>query len=82
VDTSSLVKLYVTESGSDIVRHLVGEATVVATSVVAYAETRAALARLRREAVLSASKFSAAKREFEEQWPAYLKLDATDLEFR
>jgi uncharacterized protein len=78
VDTSSLVKLYVTEIGSDIVRHLVGEATVVATSVVAYAETRAALARLRREAVLNASKFSAAKREFEEQWPAYLKLNATD----
>lgn len=78
VDTSSLVKLYVTESGSDTVRHLVGEATVVATSVVAYAETRAALGRLRRDAALNASKFSAAKWEFEAQWPAYLKLDATD----
>jgi uncharacterized protein with PIN domain len=54
VDTSSLVKLYVTEAGSEVVRQLVGGATVVATSVVAYTETRAALARLRRERALSA----------------------------
>jgi len=78
LDTSSLVKLYVTEAGSDVVRQLVGGATVVATSVVAYAETRAALARLRREAVLTASKLASAKSEFEEQWPTYLTLEATD----
>ena len=50
----------------------------MATSVVAYAETRAALARLRREGVLTASKWTAAKREFDEQWPTYLTLEATD----
>ena len=78
LDTSSLVKLYVTEAGSDLVRQLVGGANVVATSVVAYAETRSALARLRRERVLTASKMASAKRQFEEQWPTYLTLDATD----
>ena len=78
VDTSSLIKLYVTEAGSDVVRQLVGDASVVATSVVAYAETRAALARLRRERVLTASKLASAKSEFEEQWPTYLTLEATD----
>jgi len=78
LDTSSLVKLYVTEAGSDVVRQLVGEANVVATSAVAYAEARAALARLRREGALSASKFTSAKREFGEQWPTYLTLEATD----
>ena len=78
LDTSSLVKLYVTESGSEVVRQLVGAANVVATSVVAYAETRAALARLRREGVLTASKLTSAKREFDEQWPTYLSLEATD----
>jgi predicted nucleic acid-binding protein len=78
LDTSSLVKLYVSEAGSDVVQQLVGGATVVATSVVAYAETRAALARLRREGVLSASKVASAKSEFEEQWPTYLTLEATD----
>lgn len=49
LDTSSLVKLYVTEAGSAEVHQLVGDANVVATSVVAYADMRAALARLRRE---------------------------------
>jgi predicted nucleic acid-binding protein len=78
LDTSSLVKLYVTETGSEIVRQLAGDASVVATSVVAYAETRAALARLRREGALTAAKLTSVKREFEEQWPAYLALDASD----
>jgi uncharacterized protein len=78
LDTSSLVKLYVTETGSDEVRHLVGEATVVVTSVVAYAETRAALARLRREGELTAAKLASVKREFEGEWPAYLTIEVTD----
>ena len=78
LDTSSLVKLYVTETGSEVVRQLVGDAGVVATSVVAYAETRAALARLRREGALTASKWTSAKRAFEELWPTYLTLEATD----
>lgn len=78
LDTSSLVKLYVSETGSDVVRQLVGGATVVATSVVAYAEMRATLARLRREGALAASRVARARREFEEQWPAYLTLEATD----
>jgi predicted nucleic acid-binding protein len=50
----------------------------VATSVVAYPETRAALAKLRREGVLTAARLAPAKKDFEEQWPMYLALDATD----
>ena len=46
LDTSALVKLYVREHGSAAVRALVERADVVATSVVAYAEARAAFARL------------------------------------
>jgi predicted nucleic acid-binding protein len=73
-----LVKLYVTESGSGVVHQLVDDANVVATSVVAYPEARAALARLRRDGVLTAAKLKSAKREFDEQWPTYLSLEATD----
>jgi len=72
------VKLYVAEAGSDLVRQLVRDANVVATSVVAYAETRAALARLRQERVLTPSKFAATKRDFEAEWPTYLTMEATD----
>ena len=77
LDTSSLVKLYVQEVGSEDVRNLVHAATVVVTSIVAYPETRAALARLRRSGDLTPAKFAAAKRSFEEQWPAFLALELT-----
>jgi len=77
LDTSSAIKLYVAEAGSEQVRTLVREAAVVTTSVVTYVETRAALARLRREGALTVAKFRSAKHEFEEQWPSFMKLDAT-----
>jgi len=77
LDTSSLVKLYVAEAGSDVIHKLVGEADVVATSV---APTRSARrfceASARRGAHRSA--LTAAKHAFEEQWPTYLTLEATD----
>lgn len=77
LDTSSLVKLYVQEPGSDDVRELVDQAAVVATSMVAYAEMRAALARLRREGELTAARLAAAKREFESDWSSYLTFDVS-----
>jgi uncharacterized protein len=77
LDTSSLVKLYVEEAGSSDVRELIAGATVVATSVVAYAETRAALSRLRPTGHLTPIQLSAAKRKFETQWPAVLSLELT-----
>ena len=54
LDTSSAIKLYVSEAGSDVVHALVDDAAIVATSAIAYAETRAGLARLRRDRALSA----------------------------
>jgi predicted nucleic acid-binding protein len=77
LDTSSLVKLYVTEPGSDAVRELVEAATIVATSTIAYTETRAALARRRRERVLRQAAFTLAKKAFEAEWPKYLTIEVT-----
>ncbi|MFI5177153.1 MAG: type II toxin-antitoxin system VapC family toxin [Vicinamibacterales bacterium] len=78
LDTSSLVKLYVAETGSDAVRALLDRATVVATSSVAYAEARAAFARLRRDRRLSAAAHADLKRHLDADWPAYLTIDAGD----
>jgi predicted nucleic acid-binding protein len=78
LDTSSLVKLYVAESGSDTVRGRVDRATVVATSTIAYPEARAALARRRRERALGPAAFAAAKRTFEADWPKYLAVQVTE----
>jgi predicted nucleic acid-binding protein len=77
LDTSSLVKLYVEEPGSDSVRELVAAANVVATSTIAYPEARAALARRRRERTLSPAALAGAKRAFESDWPRYLAIDVT-----
>ena len=77
LDTSSLVKLYVAEPGSDAVRKLVDAATVVATSSVAYTETRAALARRRRERALQPAAFASAKKAFDAEWSKYFTVDVT-----
>ena len=77
LDTSSLVKLYVTEPGSDAVRKLVDDATVVATSSIAYTETRAALARRHRDRGLRPAAFALAKKTFETDWPSYFTVDVT-----
>jgi len=52
-DTSALIKRYVMESGTDIVDAAWNEASVVSTSVVAYAEGLAAFHRRHREGYLS-----------------------------
>ena len=75
LDTSSLVKLYVEEPGSAVVRRLVEEAELVAASVAAYPEARAALARRRRERSLTAAELRRAKAAFEADWPRVLALD-------
>jgi uncharacterized protein len=77
LDTSSLVKLYIAEPDSDAVRTLVDRATVVATSGIAYPETRAALARRRRERALSPTAYRIATRAFEDDWSRYLAVDAS-----
>jgi predicted nucleic acid-binding protein len=78
LDTSSLVKLFIAETGSEAVRELVTKTDTVCTSPVAYAETRATFARLRRAGQLDASAFASAKREFEVYWPTYLTVNVTD----
>jgi predicted nucleic acid-binding protein len=77
LDTSSLVKIYVAEPGSDAVRRLVDRATVVATSSIAYPETRAALARRRRERALGPTAYGIATRALEDDWPRYLAIDVS-----
>jgi predicted nucleic acid-binding protein len=77
LDTSSLVKLYVAERGSDAVRSLVDAASVVATSSIAYTETRAALARRHRERALRPAAFASAKRTFEADWSKYFTVEVT-----
>jgi predicted nucleic acid-binding protein len=78
LETSALVKLYVWESDSESVREAVQAADVVATSVLTYAEARAAFARKRRERGMSESAYRSVKDAFERDWPRYFVLGLTD----
>ena len=82
LDTSSLVKLYVEENNSTLVRRLVESAQVVATSVVAYPEARAAFARQRREGGLTAAQHDRVRDDFEQDWPRFLAVDVSEAVYR
>jgi predicted nucleic acid-binding protein len=77
LDTSSLLKIYVAEDGSDEVRQQLADCAAAATSAVTYAEARAAFARRRRDGTLTAAVFRAAKRDLDEDWPRYLIVEPT-----
>jgi predicted nucleic acid-binding protein len=75
LDTSALVKVFIDEESSGLVRELVGSADVVATSRIAYAEACSALARRRREKALGAKDFQTARLELRRQWNAFAVLE-------
>lgn len=77
LDTSSLLKIYVDEDGSDDVRQQLAEYSSAATSAVTYAEARSAFARRRRDGTLTAAVFRAVKRAFDADWPQYVVVEAT-----
>jgi predicted nucleic acid-binding protein len=78
LDTSALVKLYVQEPGSEMVRKLVDEASVVGTSKVAYPEARAAFARGFREGLLEEKDYHRVVAALQNDWPSYLTLEVSD----
>ncbi|MDH5588329.1 MAG: type II toxin-antitoxin system VapC family toxin [Nitrospirota bacterium] len=78
LDTSALVKLYVEEPWSPELTVAVAESEAVATSLIAYAESRAAFARARREARLSTQIYRRIVEAFVEDWPRYISIEVTD----
>lgn len=73
IDTSALVKLYAKEAGTTEVQRAVAKAEQIATSLIAYVETRSALARkYRLEQVDGAARRH--KREFERDWTQLYRL--------
>jgi predicted nucleic acid-binding protein len=77
LDTSALVKLYLRERGSALVRRVVAEASVAATSVVAYAEARSAFARFLRERGGSAGWHRARVDRLDRDWEQYARVELT-----
>jgi len=78
LDMSALVKLYVDEVMSNEMATAVDEAEAVSTSLLAYAETRAAFARARREARLSSQAYRHVVASFVEDWSRFVVVEVTD----
>jgi predicted nucleic acid-binding protein len=74
LDTSSLVKLYVEETYSELVRDWAEAAEAVATSRVAYPEALSAFARRRQAGDLTGETFDRVQRAFDSDWPGLVTL--------
>jgi len=75
VDTSALVKLYVREAGSTALRAHAAKAGALATSVVAYAEIRAAFARLKQSGGSSDAMHQQRLQQLDRDWEALLRVE-------
>lgn len=78
LDTSDLVKLYVLEKNSDQILTKVKKSKVVATSIIAYAEARAAFARKFREKGMSESEYRKIIRTLDNDWENYFVLNVSE----
>ncbi len=67
------------EEGRELVREAVEEADRVATSTVAYAEARAALARREREGILDEVGYRRAVGALDDEWRRYARLAVSNL---
>jgi predicted nucleic acid-binding protein len=77
LDTSSLVKLYVEEEASLKIETLVRSSEATATSIVSYAEARAAFARRFREKSFTSDEHDRIKEFFDKDWRNYFILNLT-----
>jgi predicted nucleic acid-binding protein len=68
LDTSSLVKLYIAEPGSDRMRKAVAQGEPMAVSVLAFAEIHATFTRRRREELLQATELEELQLAFAGDW--------------
>ena len=78
LETSNLIKLYVEEPDSEDIKRRVTESDIVATSLVSYAEARAALARKFRLKGLAKSGYEVIKVDLDSDWDSFFVLNLTD----
>lgn len=78
VDTSALLKVFVEEDGSAIVREHLARASRLATSALTYVEAHTALARRRHARDLTPVAHDAAVRAFNDGWERYYRLDVSE----
>jgi predicted nucleic acid-binding protein len=78
LETSDLVKLYAEEPDSKVISDRVQAADIVATSILSYAEARAALSRKFREKGIDEKEYERVKKELDMDWEHYFVLNLTN----
>ena len=78
LDTSAWIKVYIDEYHSEAVREAVIHSEAVSTHTVTYPETRATLARLRRENRLTPEGLDTAKAAFAGDWVRFARVQASE----
>ncbi|MBI4369399.1 MAG: type II toxin-antitoxin system VapC family toxin [Elusimicrobia bacterium] len=78
LDTSCLAKAYIQESGSDIVLQQIGQAELIATSLISYPEMRGALTRRLQEKHLRESDYRKLLHQFEKDWPCFVRIPVAE----
>lgn len=76
-DTSALVKIYVSEDHSDLVREYFSAADIHASHSIAYVEAHAAFAKAQRMGMLSLAEMKRVTASFVSDWPAFAKINIT-----
>ena len=74
-DTSALLKLYIVEAGSDLVKVRADEAEAVAVCRIAWAEAHAALSRRAREVTQDSAVIAQAKAALAQDWSRFVVME-------
>jgi predicted nucleic acid-binding protein len=80
LDTSSLVKLYVKEAHTSLVKKWIEEAEIVATCRIAYPETMSAISRRFRQGDISKEDYDLLVTKFSNEWGRFVAIDFDELE--
>ncbi len=78
-DTSALLKLYIVETGSELVKEWMEKAEAVAVCRIAWAEAHAALSRRAREVIEDAPLIEQAKAALARDWPHFLVMEVDQM---
>lgn len=79
LDTSALVKAYVSETHSADVLKAIKKAKIIGCHIIAFVEAHAAFSRAQRENKLSPKEFETIKKEFTNDWKNYLHIECTQI---
>ena len=80
LDTSSLVKLYLREAHTSLVKKWVMEAEIVATCRIAYPETMSAINRRFRQGDLPEKEYNLLIAKFSKDWGRFAAIDFDEFE--